>query len=132
MLKRLDHVGIVVDDLTDAKRLLSETFGLSLVSEFEVAQLSRRVAFFQCGDARIEVIEDLDPEAKARVLDGAPARIEHVAVEVDDVASVLAALEGLGVRPNSTGILRAGPRVNAWTDPSTTDGIMFQLLSDIK
>jgi methylmalonyl-CoA/ethylmalonyl-CoA epimerase len=130
MLKRLDHVGIVVDDLTDAKRLLSETLGLTLVREQEVPELSRRVAFFQCGDARIEVIEDLDAKAKVRVLDGATARIEHVAVEVDDVSSVLAALEGLGVRADSHGILRVGARVNAWTDPSTTDGIVFQLLSD--
>lgn len=130
MVKRLDHVGIVVDDLTDAKRLLGETLGLSLVRELDVPELSRRVAFFQCGDARIEVIEDLDAKAKARVLDGATARIEHIAVEVEAVDSALAALGALGVRADSHGILRVGTRVNAWTDPSTTDGIVFQLLSE--
>ncbi len=129
MLKRLDHVGIVVDDLSDAKRLLGQTLGLRLVRELEVPARMRRVAFFQCGDAEIEVIEDLNAEAKARALDGANARIEHVAVEVDGVDSVLTALESLGVKADSRGILRVGSRLNAWTDPSTTDGIMFQLLS---
>ena len=92
MLKRLDHVGIVVDDLGEAKRLLGQTLGLRLARELEVPARMRRVAFFQCGDAEIEVIEDLNAEAKALALDGASARIEHVAVEVDGVESVLTAL----------------------------------------
>ncbi len=128
-VKRLDHVGIVVDDITAAKRLLSETFGLNLVREVEVPALARRGAFFQCGDAMIEVIEDLDPAAKARVLDGASARVEHVAIEVDGLDSVLTALQALGVKADSRGIVRVGSRLNAWTDPTTTDGIIFQLLS---
>ena|SRR5438445_6171124 len=131
MLKRLDHVGIVVDDLNDAKRLLGETLGLRLVRELEVAELARRVAFFQCGDAQIEVIEDLDSAARAHVLGGATARIEHVAFEVDRVDrmdSVLTALDGLGVKVDKHGVLRIGSRDNVWTDPGTTDGIVFQLV----
>jgi hypothetical protein len=109
--------------------LLGETLGLHLVRELEVAELARRVAFFQCGDAQIEVIEDMDPEAMAQALGGAAARIEHVAIEVDRLDSVLA-LERLGVKTDSRGITRVGSRDNVWTDPSTTDGIMLQLLSN--
>jgi len=129
MIKRLDHVGIVVDDLTDAKRLLGQTLGLHLSRELEVPTLARRVAFFQCGDAMIEIIEDLDAAAKARALSGASARIEHIAIEVDDVDSALDQLRASGVRTNGLGILRVGSRRNAWTDPATTDGIVIQLMS---
>jgi catechol 2,3-dioxygenase-like lactoylglutathione lyase family enzyme len=131
MLKRLHHVGIVVDDLADAKHLLGVTLGLRLVRELEVPLLARRVAFFEVGDAEIEVIEDLDADARQRTLSGASARIEHVAIEVDSVESVLAGLEGLGVKTDSKGIVRVGSRLNAWTDPSTSDGIMFQLVSSV-
>lgn len=131
MLKRLHHVGIVVDDLADAKRLLGTTLGLRLARELEVPALARRVAFFECGDAEIEVIEDLDADARQLALGGASARIEHVAIEVDSVESVLATLEKLGVKADSRGIVHVGSRINAWTDPSTTDGIIFQLLSSV-
>ena len=129
MVKRLDHIGIVVDSLADAKQFLRHTLGLQLVRELEVPALARRVAFFQCGDAAIEVIEDLDLESKSQALAGASARIEHVALEVEGVDTVLAALAGLGVRADSRGVLRIGSRLNAWTDPDTTDGVVYQLLS---
>jgi len=132
MIKRLDHVGIVVDDLADAKRFLSETLGLRLVRELDVPLLARRVAFFQCGDASIELIEDLDPESKARALDGTNARIEHIALEVDSVDGVLASLGGLGVKADSRGVVRVGARINAWTVPHTTDGVAYQLLSPVE
>lgn len=131
MIKRLDHVGIVVDDLAAAKRFLAETLGLQLVRELEVPALARRVAFFQCGDASIEVIEDLNLESKARALDGASARIEHLALEVDNVDAALATLGDLGVKADSHGVLRVGSRLNAWTDPHTTDGVTYQLLSSV-
>lgn len=129
MIKRLDHVGVVVDDLAEAKRFLSETLGLRLARELDVPALARRVAFFECGDASIEVIEDLDPAAKARALGGASARIEHLALEVDSVDGVLASLGKLGVKADSRGVVRVGARLNAWTDASTTDGVPYQLLS---
>jgi methylmalonyl-CoA/ethylmalonyl-CoA epimerase len=132
MIKRLDHVGIVVDDLDDAKRFLGETLGLHLFRELEVPALARRVAFFQCGDASIEVIEDLNLESKNRVLGGAGARVEHIALEVDGVDTVLAALVRLGVKTDARGTLRVGSRLNAWTDPDTTDGVVYQLLSSVE
>jgi methylmalonyl-CoA/ethylmalonyl-CoA epimerase len=131
MIKRLDHVGIVVDDLATAKRFLSETLGLQLIRELDVPALARRVAFFQCGDASIEVIEDLHMESRARVLNGATARIEHVALEVDNVEGELASLSGLGVKADGRGVVSVGARLNAWTDPLTTDGVMYQLLSPV-
>jgi methylmalonyl-CoA/ethylmalonyl-CoA epimerase len=131
MIKRLDHVGIVVDDLDDAKRFLSGILGLHLVQEMDVPPLARRVAFFRCGDASIEVIEDLDPESKARGLDGAKARIEHVALEVDNVDGELESLGGLGVKANSLGVVSIGMRRHVWTDPHSTDGVMYQLFSRV-
>lgn len=131
MIKRLDHVGIVVDDLASAKRFLSETLGLQLIRELDVPALARRVAFFQCGDVSIEVIEDLDMESKARALNGATARIEHVALEVDNVEGELALLGRGGVKADGRGVVSVGARLNAWTDPLTTDGVMYQLLSQV-
>ena len=127
ILRRIDHVGVVVADFDAASRLLSEDLGLA--REDGSANASMRTAFFQCGGASIEIIEISDPESRRdRLGEGAAARIEHIAIEVDDLQLALVALERLGISA------KAQPRVSRdyltfWTDPETSGGIMFQFLS---
>ena len=126
-LRRIDHVGVIVDDLDDAARLLGEGFGLERTSVVDRDDL--RLAFFRCGDVSIEVIEPLEPELRRRRLgDGARARIEHIAFEVADLERALAALGALGVEPNAPP-LRSGARTMFWTDPATSDGMIFQFVA---
>jgi hypothetical protein len=58
-LNRIDHVGVVVDDLVEASALLSERF--SLTPEETIERDDLHAAFFACGDTRVEIIEVLDP-----------------------------------------------------------------------
>jgi catechol 2,3-dioxygenase-like lactoylglutathione lyase family enzyme len=127
LIKRLDHVGILVEDLAEAKALLGGIFGLVSHREQDVPQLGRRVAFFRCGNADIELIEELDVGARKQSLGDATARIEHIALEVDDLDSALRTLAAKGVRMGPQGKVGAGTRVSVWTDPSTTGGVMYQL-----
>jgi methylmalonyl-CoA/ethylmalonyl-CoA epimerase len=124
-LRRLDHVGVIVDDLDEATRLLL-AFGLEVGETIEADDL--RVAFFKCGDASIELIEPLTADLRAtRLGEGNRARIEHIALEVGDLAAALTALGALGVRPNAPP--RYLPdRSMFWTEPETSDGIMFQFV----
>jgi len=125
---RIDHIGVIVDDLDDAARLLGEGFGLERTMTAERDEL--RLAFFKCGDVSIEVIEPLDPDLRrARLGDGARARIEHIAFEVPNLERALTALAGLGIEPNAPP-LRSGSRTMIWTDPATSDDIMFQFVAD--
>jgi methylmalonyl-CoA/ethylmalonyl-CoA epimerase len=126
-LRRLDHVGVIVDDLDDAARLLGDGLGLERTTSIERDDL--RLAFFRCGDVSIEVIEPLDPELRRRRLgDGARARIEHLAFEVGDLGAAITALAALGIQPNAPP-LRSGARTMVWTDPATSDDIMFQFVA---
>jgi methylmalonyl-CoA/ethylmalonyl-CoA epimerase len=131
VIKRLHHIGIVVDDLEEGKRFLGEVLGLSLVTEREVPQRRRRTAFYKCGEVEIEIILDLDAPAKQRSLDGAAARIEHIALEVDNVEETVKELAPRGVRIGEGGLVQIGSRLNAWTEPASTDGVMYQLTGAI-
>lgn len=125
-LNRIDHVGVVVDDLAEACALLSERFGLE--PEQTIDREDLRAVFFPCGETRIELLEILEPEARKRRLgDGQAARIEHIAFEVDDVAGTLGVLEALGVEPTGP-LQKSGERQTFWTVPSTTDGVMYQFI----
>jgi methylmalonyl-CoA/ethylmalonyl-CoA epimerase len=124
---RIDHIGVIVDDLAEAERLLGEGFGLERTTTAERDDL--KLAFFKCGDVSIEVIEMLDPDLRReRLGEGARARIEHIAFEVPDLERALTALAALGIEPNAPP-LRSGARTMIWTDPATSDDIMFQFVA---
>lgn len=125
-IKRLEHIGIVVDDLDDAARFLQERLALARDGGAESPGL--RTAFFTPGaGARIEIIEATEPVARRRRLgDGGTARIEHVAFEVDDLDATIETLAALGVEITEPPRLSGGYRTT-WTVPATTNGVMLQL-----
>jgi methylmalonyl-CoA/ethylmalonyl-CoA epimerase len=130
MIRRLNHVGVVVADIEGAKQFLTDTLGLELVLERDVPAKRRRTAYFAAGEVEIELIEDDDPAEKQRVLGGAPAVIEHIALDVDDLERTVAALQAKGVAIRDGAIVRVGTRDHAWTEPATSGGVMYQLSVD--
>jgi methylmalonyl-CoA/ethylmalonyl-CoA epimerase len=125
VIERFDHVGVIVDDLDDAARLLV-ALGLQPGETIEHEDL--RVAFFKCGDASVEIIEPLDAALRReRLGEGNRARIEHIAFEVGDLEAALEALGALGIEPNAPP-RRLPDRSMFWTEPETSDGIMFQFV----
>ena len=123
-MRRLDHVGVIVDDLDEASRLLE---ALGLVEQERGEHDGLRLAFFSAGNALVEIIEPTDPEVRAQRLGDARARIEHIAFEIGDLDAALSALGALGVEPNAPP-RRLPDRAMFWTDPDTSDGIMFQFV----
>jgi methylmalonyl-CoA/ethylmalonyl-CoA epimerase len=124
-LNRIDHVGVVVDDLAEACALLTERFGLEPTDTIDRDDL--RAVFFPCGETRVEVLEVLEAEARKRRLGEATARIEHIAFEVADVHGTLAILEALGIESNGP-VRQSAGRDSFWTAPDTSDGVMYQFI----
>jgi methylmalonyl-CoA/ethylmalonyl-CoA epimerase len=126
-LKRVHHIGVAVADLGRARELLGEKLGLPLVRESQGSGAIPSTAFYQCGEVQIELLEHERPEDRAAWLGGDnTGRIEHIAIEVDDLEATLRALEALGITAAPP---RPGPLgVSARTNPETTNGIVLQLL----
>lgn len=129
MFKRIDHVGIVVDDLNSAKKLMTD-LGLTFEYERELPERSVKAAFYQCGDGRIELIEPTTEEARARRLGrGAKARIEHIAVEVNDaIAVAIEVARGLGAEFITPAPVPIDGNLNIFTRPDSTGGVQFQFV----
>lgn len=120
----VDHVGIVVADLEAASSFLEGVFGLVPALRADSAQF--RTAFFDCGQTRIEALEPVDESTRAQRLGDAQARIDHVAFVVPDMDAALAALAERGVEttPEAT----SDGRRTCWTIPSTSGGLIYQLI----
>lgn len=126
MLKRIDHVGVIVDNLDEAKSFLA---AIGLEHDRDIRLEGRlRAAFYSCGETQIEVIEVDEPEERSRRLGSDRARVEHIAVEVDSLSQTLAALSGLGVKTTTAEPLVIGTNLNYWTQADTCDGVQYQLI----
>src|SRR5262245_63488132 len=96
---RVDHIGIAVENLEAAKRLYGEVLGLRLLFEEEVPTERVRVAAYDGGGVRIELLQSTSPEGPiGRFVASKGPGIHHVCYETKDVRAALAALPKAGVR----------------------------------
>ncbi len=128
MFRRIDHIGVIVDNLAEARRWM-EVFGLPLRRSVDIPQGRIHGEFFACGEMDIELIEIGDPEQRRKRLgEGKRVRIEHIAVDVDDLGAALAQLASLGVTTTSPTPRQVGETLNIWTAEETTGGISYQFI----
>jgi lactoylglutathione lyase len=131
---RFDHVGVLVEDLETAKAFARDVLGLGdPAAEFQAPEHGLAGAFFSLGEGRLELFTLEEPGN--RLPAGTPARVDHVAVTVDDLDAEQERLGAGGVRftgPAKPDAIDApiemrGSR-HLWTDPSTSGGFMLQLI----
>jgi methylmalonyl-CoA/ethylmalonyl-CoA epimerase len=129
MLKRINHVGVVVEDLAAARKFV-ESLGMELDRELEVPEKAVKAAFYRAGDgAQIELIElTTEAERRRRLGDGNRARIEHIAIDVDDITATIESIRGLGVAIDSDAPVPVGPNLNVWTQAETSGGVQYQFV----
>ena len=134
MPMRFDHVGVLVADLDGARTFARDVLGLGdAVAEFRADDFGLSGAFYALGAGRLEMLRFDDPGD--RLPGGETARIDHIAVEVDDLDAEAERLASHGVEfmgpldptPVTTPIELRGRR-HLWTRPETSGGFMLQLI----
>ena len=126
MLKRIDHVGVVVDSLEEARRFLAAV-GLRHDRDLDIPG-RLKASFYTCGEIEIEVLEIIEPAERSRRLGEASARIEHIAIEVDSLAHALSGLAKVGVMMQTDAPVSLDKGLNYWTVAETCDGVIYQLI----
>ena len=125
----VDHIGIAVADLEAGKRLYGEVFGLDLVFEEEVPTERVRVAAFDGGGMKLELLASTDPEGPiGRFVAKRGEGIHHVCYRVDDVAATLKHLQDQGLRTlDETPRPGAGGCQVAFIHPKSAGGVLVEI-----
>ena len=99
LLRRIDHIGIAVDDLDAAIAFYRDTYGILEWERIDLPERHMAVAVCHIGDAMLELITPTSDEAAfARFLREKGQGVHHIAYEVDDVEVALRTVEGRGIR----------------------------------
>jgi methylmalonyl-CoA epimerase len=98
MVRRIHHVGIVVERLSAAYRFYRDTLGLPLLKEAEVPDQGVRAALLAAGESEIELLEPIAPATGvARFLARHGEGLHHVCFDTPDVTAALASLKARNV-----------------------------------
>ena len=87
----IEHIGIAVTNLEEARKYYEEVLGLECYSIEEVPDQKVKTAFYRLGSTKIELLESTDPDGPiGKFLDKKGPGIHHLAFAFDDVNAALA------------------------------------------
>ena len=129
--RAIHHLGVAVDNLDEALSTYERLFGASLEQRSTVSDQGVEAASLRLGTGRIELLAALGEDTPVgRFLAKRGPGMHHVAYEVDDVASELAALEREGVE-----LIDSAPRPGlfglqvAFVHPDAVHGVLSELVA---
>jgi methylmalonyl-CoA/ethylmalonyl-CoA epimerase len=129
MIKKINHIAIIVPELDDSLVFWRDTLGLNLTHIEDVPSQQATVAFLPVGDSELELVKPTsDTSGAAKFLAKRGPGLHHIALEVDNLDEMLAQLKAKGVRLiNETAIIAAGGKRAAFIHPESANGVLVEL-----
>jgi methylmalonyl-CoA/ethylmalonyl-CoA epimerase len=129
VLKKVNHIAVAVKSIAEARGFYEKGLGLTMSAIEEVAAQKVRVAFFQIGEVKIELLEpSTDDSPVAKFLETKGPGLHHICFETASVADGLAHLAAEGVP-----LIDKAPRPGAhgtmvgFVHPKGTGGVLTEL-----
>jgi methylmalonyl-CoA/ethylmalonyl-CoA epimerase len=129
-MAKIDHLGIAVNNIEQARRLY-ETLGFTVLEEEEGEEGVRSV-MIPLGESRVRLLEPLDKGTDlGKFLAQHGEGLHHLALHVDDISGTFEEMKQAGVRLISEEIeIGAGGRLHFLVDPSAANGVLLEICQD--
>jgi methylmalonyl-CoA/ethylmalonyl-CoA epimerase len=124
VVRRLDHVAIVVRSTDKALRFYQDRLGLRVQSSEEIDSPLARLTYLDTGNGYLQLVEPLDPASPLAVwLEEHGEGLHHICFGVDDVAEAVTAISD----PGSTIALGNGRgRPSSFVTVSDSNGVRIE------
>jgi methylmalonyl-CoA/ethylmalonyl-CoA epimerase len=129
MINGIDHVGIAVKSIDEARKFWVDTLGLKLARIEDVPEQKVRVAILQAGQTTIELLEPTSPDSPVqRFLEKRGEGLHHLTLRTDNLAERLKKLKAAKV-----GLIDEQPRIGAggakiaFLHPKSAHGVLIEL-----
>jgi len=129
MIKKIDHIAIVVRSIEEALRTYEGALGLELADVEEVPEQAVKVAFLPVGDSEIELVEPLTTDSGvAAFLEKRGEGMHHICLAVNDIEAALRDLAAKRIR-----LIDQQPRQGAhgrvaFLHPKSAHGVLIELI----
>ena len=127
MILKIDHLGIAVKDMQEAKRAY-EALGFTIDAEHDVPSEKVKAAFITVGESHLELLEPTDPSSTIAKFLEKRRGLHHICLLVDDIEESMARMKAAGAE-----LLDEVPRVGAggcrvaFIHPKSAAGVLLEL-----
>jgi methylmalonyl-CoA epimerase len=129
MIKRIDHIGIAVENIQAALGFFEQALGMELDHVASEEGGRTEVAFLPVGGSEVELVAPQETESGlAKFISKRGEGIHHICFEVDDLDMALSRLKEHGAQ-----LIDETPRVNsagmryAFVHPKSAHGVLIEL-----
>jgi methylmalonyl-CoA epimerase len=127
-IKRVEHIGIAVENIDEALRFYAEGLGVAPAERKEAPDQAVRTAFLPAGETHLELLEPMTPESTMRkFLDKRGEGIHHICLEVDDIQAALDQLAAQGYQLIDSKPRKGVHGLVAFVHPKSAHGVLIEL-----
>ena len=128
MINKIDHIGIAVKSIDEARDYFENTLGLTCEGVETVESQMVKTAFYSVGEVHIELLEPTsDESAVAKFLGKNGEGVHHIAFDTDSVEDQLTQAEKCGCSLiNKAPVEGAGGKKVAFLHPRSTCGVLTE------
>jgi methylmalonyl-CoA/ethylmalonyl-CoA epimerase len=132
MIKKIEHLGIAVQDIEASNVLFEKLLNASPYKMELVEREGVMTSFFQVGESKIELLQATHQDSPiAKYLEKNKQGIHHIAFDVDDIFAEMSRLEKEGFvllspepKPGADG------KIIVFLHPKSTNGVLIELCQD--
>jgi methylmalonyl-CoA epimerase len=133
MLKKIDHIGIAVKSIAEARKFYEQALGLVCEKEEIIASQLVKTAFFRVGEVHIELLEPTEEKSPiAAFLNKKGEGIHHIAYRTDDITRQLDQARAGGCRLiHEVPFAGAGGKQVAFLHPKSSFGVLTEFCAEV-
>jgi methylmalonyl-CoA epimerase len=129
MIEGIDHIGIAVKSIDEAKKFWVDTLGLKFLHVEEVPDQKVRVAMLEAGGTTIELLEPTSPDSPVqKFIEKRGEGLHHMTFRTDDLVERLKNLKNSNVELiDEQPRIGAGGACIAFIHPKSAHGVLIEL-----
>ena len=125
---RMDHIGIAVRSIDQARRFYEDQLGAKFVREFVHFSGDFKLGIFDLDGFCIELLEPINPASfLAKFIERKGEGVHHITLQTPNLPKQCHRLEENGVRVVDKNFDRDTGGVDAFISPKSSNGVLIQL-----
>ncbi|MDR2834741.1 MAG: methylmalonyl-CoA epimerase [Bacteroidales bacterium] len=128
-ISHIEHIGIAVKSIEEAKKYYEEILGLTCYASEVVEDQKVKTAFFQVGQTKIELLEPTSEESTiAKFIEKKGEGIHHIAFATSGIENELKEIESKGINLIDKTSRKGAEGLDiAFLHPKSTFGVLTEL-----